>query len=156
MDYACSWVTEKQLCKNVKNLISHINKRAAKAEIKQFIQTNNLVNSNVNISYWDVQWQAVRYLNHQLSVIPQKNLITNIGLGEMSTHAKSAKTPKKEHSRIGKINVCYNQRFDLGESLIHPKFIVENYDYDKKMYAYLYPPFILKTIKKILRILKVR
>lgn len=156
MDYACSWTQNKAVCKSVKHTISTINKTAAKCEMRSFVETNKLVNTGVNISYWDVQFQSIRYLNHQLSIIPTKNLITNIGLGAMSTHAQGAKIPKKEHSTIGKINVCYNQRFDLGDNLIHPEFIVENIDYDKKLYGYLYPPFIVRFIKKVLRVLKLR
>ena len=156
MDYACSWVSDRALCKKIKYLISTVNKTAAKREVNCFIETNKLVNNGVNISYWDVQFQAIRYLNHQLSIIPQKNLITNIGLGMMSTHAQFAKTPKKEHSAIGKINACYNQRFNLGDNFIHPEYVVENIDYDKKLYEYLYPPLVGKLVKKILRLLKPR
>ena len=156
MDYACSWVSNEAVCKSVRHLISTVNKTAAKCEIKSFIETNKLVNSGVNISYWDVQFQAIRYLNHQLSIIPQKNLITNIGLGATSSHAQGAKIPKKEHSTIGKINVTYNRRFDFDNSFVHPEFVVENINYDKRLYGYLYPPFVVKLVKKILRVLKFR
>ena len=154
MDYACSWVSDKSICRNVEHLISTISKPAARSEMRKFIETNKLVAGEVNISYWDVQFQGIRYLNHQLSIIPQKNLITNIGLGVMSTHAQSAKIPRKEHSTIGKINACYNQRFSLGNNLIHPDYIVENIKYDKKMYNYLYPSFCAKLVKKISRMLR--
>lgn len=156
MDYACSWVKNKKLCKDVKKIIASINKRAAIHEMTYFKITNKLVSNNVDISYWDVQFQAIRYINKQLSIIPQKNLITNIGLGPMSTHAKYDKTPSIEHSKIGEINYCYNKRFELEKHLTHPKMINENIDYDKKVYSTTYPPVIIKVVNKLLQILKLK
>ncbi len=156
MDYSCSWIRNKYIYDNVVTVTSRINKRAAKAEMKEFSRTNNLVNNNVSISYWDVQFQTIRYLNHQLSIIPQKNLVTNIGLGVASTHAQTAIIPKQEHTRIGEINFCYNKRFDLGTDLAHPQYMVENIRYDEKVYNALYPSLFVKIIRKILRVLKRR
>lgn len=154
MDYACFWVKDERLSKEVEHVIANINKRAAKYEMQCFKQTNKLVNAGENISYWDVQFQSIRYLNHQISIIPQKNLITNIGLGVTSTHAQTAVIPKQEHEKIGKVNFCYNKRFGLGEELVHPEYVVENIEYDKKIYNAHYPPFFVRVCKKLQRMLR--
>lgn len=154
MDYACSWVKDDGLLTEVGYMISNINKRAARQELHNFKQTNKLVNAGANISYWDVQFQAIRYLNHQLSIIPQKNLITNIGLGATSTHAQTVAMPQKEHSKMGRINFCYNKRFALCEELIHPKYVVENINYDRKVYNALYPSYFVKVCKKLQSIIR--
>lgn len=151
MDYSCEWINDDFAKENVNHLVSNINKTAAKAEMKSFQRTNELVKLGVNISYWDVQWQTVRYINHQLSIIPQKNLITNVGLGVESTHAKLSKTPKEYHSKIGKVNFCYNTRYELDDTLIHSDVVLENYIYDSKIYKTLYTNKFVGKIKSIFR-----
>ena len=154
MDYSCEWIKDNYAKSNVQKIISNINKTAAKAEIQLFERTNKKITNGENISYWDVQWQAVRYLNHQLAIIPQKNLITNVGLGLHSTHAKMSGIPKNYHSTVGKVNFCYNIKYELGNELIHPNEIVENHKYDEKIYKALYPNKIKSKIKAIFRKIK--
>ena len=151
MQYDCSWVLNTQLCESVKERIKSVSRIAANREINQFKETNKLVNSNVKLSYWDIQWQSIRHLNNQLSIIPSVNLITNIGLGPTSTHATDSKIPSKLNDKIGKINFCYNVRYDFENELIHPEYITQNYAYDKKIYNELYPSRLLMIFKKILR-----
>jgi hypothetical protein len=38
------------------------------------------------IDTWDYQWQFACWLNHMLAVLPQVNLISNIGFGKEATH----------------------------------------------------------------------
>lgn len=40
---------------------------------------------------WDYQWTFACWCNEQLSVIPIKNLVTNIGFGDDATHTKDSK-----------------------------------------------------------------
>lgn len=42
---------------------------------------------------WDYQWFYANRINNSLSIIPNKNLVSNIGFGEKATH-----TIKKKHS----------------------------------------------------------
>lgn len=154
MDYSCSWVSDKITVERIKNLIKCINKRASKKEIKIFKETNKLVNNNINISYWDAQFQSIRYLNHQLSIIPQKNLITNIGLGPTSTHAKFSKIPSKLYNKIGQIHTTYNEAYNLDIPLKHPMYVTENINYDCKIYNYLYPTLIKRIYYKFMSLLR--
>ena len=103
--------------------------------------------AGVNISYWDVQFQATRYLYNQLSVIPSVNLITNVGFGDSSTHAQEESNCVKLNQRIGKINCFNNERYELIFPLLEPKFIISNYEYDLKVDRFIYG----KTLKKIIR-----
>ena len=46
-------------------------------------------NCNGNIDYWDYQWLFTCLSQKGLSIVPNKNLINNIGFGEDATHTKS-------------------------------------------------------------------
>jgi hypothetical protein len=68
-------------------------------------------------------------LNSKLNIIPSKNLISNIGIGADGTHASDSivKLPK------GIRRVLFMKTYDLEFPLQHPKYVVENVDYKKKL-----------------------
>ena len=71
------------------------------------------------IDTWDFQWQLAHWLYRGLTIIPNRNLISNIGFGEEATHTVA-------HNSIAELpleNICF--------PLKHPRFIVENYFQDK-------------------------
>jgi len=41
------------------------------------------------IDTWDYQWQFASWLNQRVNVIPQANLVTNIGFGEQAHHTRN-------------------------------------------------------------------
>ncbi len=41
-----------------------------------------------NVSWWDYQWEFLRRINSGLTVVPQKNLVVNLGIGSNATHTK--------------------------------------------------------------------
>lgn len=114
-----------------------------------FNDTYKKVNKNERISYWDVQWQAVRYLYDQLSIIPCVNMITNLGLGEESTHAKTARIPKKQYDQKGKIKFAYNKKYEINFPICHPKYIIRNVDHDEKVDKKLYQNIVIKICKRL-------
>ena len=64
-------------------------------------------------------------LQHGLSIVPKKNLISNIGITADSVHFNgSIKTMPKSAARIFTM-----QRFEIGQPLKHPKYIMENLYY---------------------------
>lgn len=46
-----------------------------------------------NITWWDWQWIYHQLRNKQLSIVPGRNLVANIGFGENATHTKSSDNP---------------------------------------------------------------
>lgn len=78
----------------------------------------DLVNSG-NLSTWDYHWGAKLKANSQLSIVPLKNLIKNIGFCTDATHT---------------INKTFNDPpvFELNiERIIHPEFIFPNKELSK-------------------------
>jgi hypothetical protein len=64
-----------------------------KIHIKKQIKRWELV-QNGKRDIWDFQWQYAVISNHGLTVVPKKNLISNIGFGENATHTKSNNSSK--------------------------------------------------------------
>lgn len=149
MDYNCEWTANNylHLCMNSK-LEKYFGKSKGRYNMKIFSTTYKRLLQGENLSFWDVQWQAVKYFNCQVAIIPSKNLITNIGLGFDSTHAKRIKVPLRLHNVVGKINFFYNQRFELEFPLNHPRYIIENSMYDKKVNKKLNPNILIKLLIK--------
>lgn len=71
------------------------------------------------VDTWDYQWTYAIHINNGLSILPNKNLISNIGFGENATHTLSLES---EFSNIPKA--------ELDRKMIHPEFILSDIDAD--------------------------
>ncbi|TWJ16724.1 hypothetical protein [Geobacter argillaceus] len=82
-------------------------------------------------SYWDFQWNLACAAQNGLSLVPEKNLMNNIGLDEESTHTKN-----KDHPIYGNLQV-QPLRFPLR----HPRFVyadsLPERSLDKRIYRSL-------------------
>lgn len=66
------------------------------------------------INTWDYQWVFSCWIQNGLSIIPNNNLVMNIGFGDRSTHTK-------EDSRFSKMiiqEICF--------PIVHPPFIIRD------------------------------
>ena len=80
---------------------------------------NKTINDK-NISWWDWQWIYHQLKHRQLSIVPTKNLVTNIGFDEMATHTRDPSNPAA--------NIPSESfRFPL----IHPLKIAPNFKYEE-------------------------
>jgi len=86
---------------------------------------------DVNVNWWDYQWDYTKFINSGLSIIPNVNLVTNIGFGEDATHTKSSKDVRKS-------NLAKNIKFPIK----HPPFVIRDRVSDKRYFR----KFILKVI----------
>lgn len=149
MDYECSWMTDRYTRNNLKRVLTKLQGDKGSKEFCHFENTYHRLKNGENLSYWDVQWQALRYLNHQLSIIPEKNLITNIGLGPTSTHAQHTNVPDKYYDKEGEIHFCYNKRYEMEFPLKHPKYVIQNTRYDELIDRKINPSVIKKVLRKL-------
>ena len=86
------------------------------------------------IDTWDYQWFLARLLNSK-AIIPNVNLISNIGFGEDATHTSDTNNPLA-NLKLG----------TLSFPLEHPKYIVQDVEKD-----FLWSKFITKSRKNIIR-----
>lgn len=78
------------------------------------------------IDTWDYQWDFARYINSGLAIVPNKNLVANIGFGGGATHTR------------GRDNRYVNLRaHDIGFPLRHPRFVLRNLECEKRYFSIL-------------------
>ena len=83
---------------------------------------------------WDFQWVYTVWKNNGLSIIPNQNLVSNIGFGEDATHTKDSKSNMAE-TKTGKL-----------ENIVHPEFVIPDLKADRYTF---YNKIKLSKIKKV-------
>lgn len=96
------------------------------------------------INTWDIQWLFSILFRNGLSIIPNKNLISNIGFGIEATHtigeSKFSNLPIKKLDKI-----------------VHPAFIKREFEADYYYYKHCcnrQEPFLSKGINQIKRVIR--
>jgi hypothetical protein len=69
---------------------------------------------------WDYQWEFVRRVNSGLTIMPKRNLISNLGFGDDATHTTNSSDPSSELS-LEKLNF----------PLSHPESVMVNTSADR-------------------------
>lgn len=69
---------------------------------------------------WDYQWEFTRRINSGLTILPQKNLISNLGFGEDATHTTN---PADKSSKLKLESLAF--------PLLHPEFMIVDKAADK-------------------------
>lgn len=114
-----------------------ISKKAQEFWIKNFRQT---IKGNDS---WDSLWMYTLWYNDGLAVLPQKNLVKNIGFGEDATHTKEEKS------------LINTEIFSI-EEINYKKEISQDKAADEYTFKSLYyKPFHTKVILKIKQMLKI-
>jgi hypothetical protein len=73
---------------------------------------------NGKIDTWDYQWVYTVLSQNGLAIIPNQNLVVNIGFGEEATHTKDSESVYSAMSASEIIN------------MVHPSFILQNIEAD--------------------------
>jgi len=129
MVHVWGWATWKRAWLKNNKVINHIDKNCIKdtfhdkKNIKYWIKILKLVKQNY-INSWAYIWVYYIWLNNGLAIIPNKNLIENIGYDEDATHTK--KIDKKMLINQEKQK---NKKINFNE-IKHPKLIERAYKAD--------------------------
>ena len=115
---------------------------AAKADVKQWKKTNQLVKNGEKMSYWAHQWRLCKLINHNLCIIPKVNLVSNVGDID-PTHPSTL----KENCIYHHMNTS-----SLHYPLIHPEHVYHFMRYDDLYYKDFYPSFIQRIINRFKRL----
>lgn len=83
---------------------------------------NQIKNNNINT--WDYQWVYINFIQDNLAITPNFNLIENIGMSTESTHVFSKTTQFSVYSN------------DIPNVILHPLFILQNREADKYTYKF--------------------
>ncbi len=94
---------------------------------------------------WDYQWTFNCWLQNQLSIVPNQNLISNIGFGENATHTK--------HTKGSFVKTYANMPTELiSFPLKHPPYIIRDLKSDRFMQKSFFDyGNLLTTIKAVIK-----
>jgi hypothetical protein len=79
--------------------------------------------TSTRVDWWDYQWDFARYANSGLAIVPNNNLVKNIGFGEGATHTQNGKSKSANLE-------ADNIEFDLK----HPSFLIRDVASDKQYF----------------------
>lgn len=103
---------------------------------KYFLRDFNLVYKKQKDT-WDFQWTYTLATNNGLSIIPNKNLVSNLGFGKDATHT------------VLKSDASANRPLESIDNIIHPFFIVPDFQAD----LYTFNKYMkINKLKKIMRL----
>lgn len=92
---------------------------------------------------------ASRRLFSRINIVPKYNMISNIGIAATTTHG--ADDIRKYAKRVQKI--FFKKTYDIQFPLIHPKYIIRNKDFEKKMTTSKFTGIICKIESRIRRLI---
>lgn len=128
IDYEMKYMEEKDTLSLLRNSIAsplYANKLLNKCQ-KKYEQ----LCKGGQLSSWSTQFGMIMYLHSQLIIVPQKNLISNIGLTKDTTHAVDSlrKIPS------GLQRVFFMKAREIEFPLKHPKYIIEDVAFNQKVF----------------------
>lgn len=112
-------------------------------DLRKYLQLKRVYDKTYRgeIDSWGYGWSYARFVHSGLSVVPAKNLVTNIGFGTEATH-----TTTTTHKFAG------FQRYELDFPLRHNPFVVEDREFvDRTASKYSWKNFIPDPARAILR-----
>jgi len=124
--------------------------KAAKRRILTWFKIKKKMDKGEDIHFWAYQWGFIRHINSWLTIVPKHSQISNIGIGDKSTHSKVSL--KKVPNEIA--GFFYMKTRSLVFPLKHPDFIIPDRNYDKQYYKIIYPGFIKLVSRRVVGVLK--
>ena len=122
-------------------------KVAYEKRLTALINANNSLKKGDKLSYWDTQWGFAEYIQNMLVIVPRANLIYNIGVGALSTHATSMKVEKY----IKYKNIVFIPIHEINFPLRNPPFCSCDLDYHNLVYKCSRGNIIKRIIKKVIK-----
>lgn len=95
--------------------------------LKKFWLSNFRSVFNKTIDTWDYQWYFTTWINAAVSIIPAKNLVSNLGFGIGATHTSD------EDNKLSK-----TKKYEIDLNLVHPEIMMPNKIYDEYNAKYLF------------------
>ncbi len=81
-------------------------------------------------AFYETIFQASIFLNSGLSIVPAKNMITNLGATDSSTHfSGTIRTMPREYRRIFTM-----KRYEMDFPIRHPRYVIEHTLYKNRVY----------------------
>ncbi len=100
----------------------------------RFSKWRNTYGKN-EVSWWDYQWVFSLHIHHGLAIVPNQNLVQNIGFGAGATHTVSTRDPRG-----------LNQAHTIDLPLRHPPFVVQDKVADRRYFSLMMRRLLLRKM----------
>lgn len=85
---------------------------------------NKTVEKRGKVDWWDYQWDFARFINSGLAIVPNRNLVKNLGFGDQATHT------------VNGTNVMTSlEAMEMEFPLKHPAFVIRDIQSDRKYFS---------------------
>jgi hypothetical protein len=88
-----------------------------------------------DINWWDYQWNFAHFVNSGLAIIPNTNLVENIGFGEDATHTLSNRDKRAE-----------NKAQAITFPLKHPEIMIRDVESDSRYFKILMNRLVMRKV----------
>jgi hypothetical protein len=88
------------------------------------------------IDTWDYQWDFARYIHSGLAIVPNKNLVTNIGFGTDATHTRGSRDSKYAKLRAHEISF----------PLRHPPLVLRDLERERRYFSILMKDIVISRL----------
>lgn len=95
------------------------------------------VNRHGRADWWDYQWDFARYVNSGLAIVPEVNLVKNIGFGEGATHTVN---------NNAEASVLDAHEIEL--PLTHPPFMIRDVESEQKYFRGFLKDKVISKLRK--------
>ncbi len=112
--------------------------------IKQGKERKKVLGQGGRLSSWTFQYNMIRFLQNQVTIVPSINMVTNVGLTGESTHASSniKMIPK------GLQKIFFMKTYEMSWPLRHPKCIYCDDAFDRKVWTLMGMPLFVSIHRK--------
>ena len=146
VNHIWGWATWKRAWKHYDVKIKSLDKFIENNYIKGVFNSNNIEKrwiriltkvKNNKIDTWDYQWTYSMWSQDGLAILPNKNLVKNIGFGKVATHTKSSNS-KLEKNEVSPLYIKN-----------HPTMIVRDLEADLHFYKTTKRNIIIRILNKL-------
>ena len=121
-------------------------KRTAQIRITEWKNIEADIRAKGKVDYWDLQFGYIKFTQSMLTIVPQHNLVCNVGIGAGSTHA-ATQVQHKWHP--GDILLMPTKA--MAFPMKHPAEMICDHAYDEKYYNDMKAPNLAKRLIRKVR-----
>jgi len=88
------------------------------------------------VDWWDYQWDFARFANSGLAIVPNRNLVRNLGFGQDATHTVNGTNHMKSLKAM-----------EMEFPLKHPAFVMRDTESDKKYFSRFMKDIMLSKLR---------
>ncbi|HZY78727.1 MAG TPA: nucleotide-diphospho-sugar transferase, partial [Cyclobacteriaceae bacterium] len=98
---------------------------------------DDTVNRQGKQDWWDYQWDFARYVNSGLAIVPERNLVTNVGFGAGATHTFNQDS-----------DASALEAHEIELPLSHPPFMIRDVESEQRYFQGFMKDKVMSKLRK--------